>query len=74
MKTQSSSVHVNNHSIGFLGLLAIVFITLKLTSVISWSWWWVLLPLYGIPALLLGLAALAFMVAGLAWVWGKVFG
>ena len=33
--------------VGFLGLLAIVFITLKLTSVIDWSWWLVLAPLWG---------------------------
>ena len=32
--------------IGFLGLLTIVFIVLKLTHVISWSWWWVLAPLW----------------------------
>ena len=32
--------------IGFTGLLAIVFITLKLCGVISWSWWWVLAPLW----------------------------
>lgn len=30
--------------IGFTGLLTIVFITLKLTHVITWSWWWVLSP------------------------------
>lgn len=30
--------------ISFLGLLTIVFIVLKLTGVISWSWWLVLLP------------------------------
>lgn len=35
--------------IGFFGLLAIVFITLKLCGVIAWSWWWVLAPLW-IPA------------------------
>ena len=35
--------------IGFTGLLAIVFIVLKLTGYISWSWWWVLSPLW-IPA------------------------
>jgi len=28
--------------IGFFGLLTIVFITLKLLKVITWSWWWVL--------------------------------
>ncbi|MBY9077261.1 transmembrane Fragile-X-F protein [Paenibacillus sp. HN-1] len=32
---------------GFFGLLAIVFITLKLTGVITWNWWLVLLPLWG---------------------------
>lgn len=32
--------------IGFLGLLTIVFITLKLTHVIDWSWWWVLAPIW----------------------------
>ena len=31
---------------GFLGLLTIVFITLKLTGYIAWSWWWVLSPLW----------------------------
>lgn len=32
--------------IGFLGLLTIVFIVLKLCNVISWSWWWVLSPFW----------------------------
>lgn len=32
--------------IGFIGLLTIVFITLKLVGVIAWSWWWVLSPLW----------------------------
>ena len=32
--------------IGFIGLLTIVFIVLKLTGVISWSWWWVLSPIW----------------------------
>lgn len=40
--------------IGFLGLLTIVFIVLKLCDVIQWSWWWVLAPSW-IP-LSLGLA------------------
>jgi len=30
--------------IGFGGLLTIVFIVLKLTNFINWSWWWVLSP------------------------------
>jgi hypothetical protein len=32
--------------IGFPGLLTILFIGLKLMGVISWSWWWVLAPLW----------------------------
>lgn len=31
--------------IGFVGLLTIVFIVLKLTHVIAWSWFWVLSPI-----------------------------
>lgn len=30
--------------IGFVGLLTILFIGLKLTGYIAWSWWWVLSP------------------------------
>lgn len=31
----------------FLGVLGIVFVVLKLTHIIDWSWWLVLLPFYG---------------------------
>jgi len=30
--------------IGFAGLLTLVFVILKLTKVIAWSWLWVLSP------------------------------
>ncbi len=36
----------NSGGIGFLGLLTIVFITLKLTGHIDWSWWWVWSPVW----------------------------
>lgn len=32
--------------IGFTGLLAVLFIALKLTGVIDWSWVWVLSPIW----------------------------
>lgn len=35
----------NNNGIGFVGLLTIVFVVLKLCGVINWSWWWVLSPI-----------------------------
>lgn len=38
--------------IGFTSMLLILFITLKLTNVITWSWWWVLSPIW-IEAILL---------------------
>jgi hypothetical protein len=31
--------------IGFFGLLTIVFIVLKLTGYIDWSWFWVISPI-----------------------------
>lgn len=43
MSNTSSS---SSGGIGFAGLLTIVFITLKLTGFIDWSWWWVLSPLW----------------------------
>ena len=30
----------------FIPILTLIFITLKLTNYISWSWWWVLSPLW----------------------------
>ena len=43
----------NNTSggIGFPGLLTIMFIALKLLKIITWSWWWVLSPIW-IPIIL----------------------
>ena len=33
-------------SVGLSGLIFIVFLVLKLTHVIDWSWWWVTAPLW----------------------------
>ena len=43
MKENKTSV---NGGIGFVGLLTIAFIVLKLVGVIAWSWVWVLSPLW----------------------------
>lgn len=42
----SNSSSSSSGGIGFVGLLTIVFITLKLLGKIDWSWWWVLSPLW----------------------------
>lgn len=59
----SENNNTQSGGIGFLGLLAIVFITLKLTNVINWSWWWVTAPLWGPFVALLGFGVVVFIVA-----------
>lgn len=41
-----SNKQTSPSGISFFALLALVFIVLKLCSVIAWSWWWVLAPLW----------------------------
>tara|TARA_R110000868_G_scaffold24475_1_gene96574 strand:- start:237 stop:428 length:192 start_codon:yes stop_codon:yes gene_type:complete len=41
MSKESSS-----SGISFMGMLTILFIALKLTNYIDWSWWWVLSPIW----------------------------
>jgi hypothetical protein len=36
----------SSSGIGFSGLLAVLFIGLKLTHIINWGWWWVLAPIW----------------------------
>lgn len=40
----SNSNSGSSGGIGFVGLLTVAFIVLKLTDVIAWSWLWVLSP------------------------------
>lgn len=42
----SDSSGSTSGGISFAGLLTILFIGLKLTGYIDWSWWWVLSPLW----------------------------
>lgn len=51
----------NSSGIGCLTVLGLIFITLKLTGHVAWSWWWVLAPFWGpwaLVAVLLFLAGL----------------
>ena len=48
-----------------LGLLGIVFVTLKLTGFIDWSWWWVTAPFWGLFALLTVILIIALIAAAL---------
>lgn len=50
-KTNSSS------GIGLGTILFVVFLVLKLTGNINWSWWWITAPLW-IPVILVGVVLL----------------
>ena len=60
-KEPKKEIVVRSIGIGFFGLLAIVFITLKLTGYIAWSWWWVLSPLWIPFALVITVLFLVFI-------------
>lgn len=60
-------------SFPILGILGLIFVTLKLAEigvVATWSWWWVLSPFW-IP---FAIVAAIFAVAGIAVLASKVFG
>ena len=45
-KNMSDNKSTSSSGIGFFSLLTILFIALKLTGVITWSWLWVLAPIW----------------------------
>ena len=51
--------------ISFPAALFLVFLILKLTSVIDWSWWWITAPLWVIPAIYFTLVAFIFIFEAL---------
>lgn len=61
---------MENNSLSLSAIVFIVLITLKLSGVIDWSWWWVTLPLWWwVPMMIL-----IFIVAGIAGVIGYATG
>lgn len=59
----SEVTRASNGGVGFLGMLTILFIGLKLTGHIDWSWWWVVSPLWIPFAVVFGGAAAFFLLA-----------
>lgn len=51
-------------SFPFLSILCLIFITLKLTGYIAWSWWWVLAPIW-IP---ISTILVVFVIVGMLYV------
>ena len=61
--SESSS---SSGGIGFVGLLQIVFITLKLLYKIDWSWLWVLSPLWISTSIVIIILIIVLIVRGLS--------
>jgi hypothetical protein len=57
----SANAQQQGGGIGCLGVLTIVFVVLKLTGNIDWSWWLVLLPFYGPLAIILLICVFLFI-------------
>lgn len=64
MSNASSNVNVSDGGLFFV--LFIVFLVLKLTGVIAWSWWWVTAPLWGPAAFVVLAFGILFLIALLA--------
>lgn len=64
-KNTNTTTTYKTSGAGFFTLLAILFIGLKLTGFIDWSWWIVLLPLYAGPAFALCLVAVVLIIAAI---------
>ena len=63
MENEDKSTNIStNGGIGFLGALTILFIALRLTNVIDWSWWWVLSPIWMPIVAVLGIIAIVAIV------------
>ena len=60
----SEKKQVNSGGVGFLGLLTILFIGLKLTGYIAWSWIWVLSPIW-IPLVLVIAIVIGYLIFAL---------
>jgi len=64
MHKTDDSKHSVTASISLTGAMFLVFMTLKLTGDIAWSWWWVTAPLWIPVGLVLAVVAVALVVAG----------
>lgn len=52
-----------NSRFGFVSILTMLFITLKILDLVSWSWFWVLSPIW-ISALVVGIPTIFIFVGG----------
>lgn len=66
----SKSFSSSSSGISILGLLGVLFVGLKLTGYIDWSWWWVTAPFWGG----LAVAGVILIVVGILFCTTRIFG
>lgn len=54
---------MSSSGISAVGLLGVVFVTLRLVGVIDWSWWWVTAPFWAPSAVVMSVAACAALLS-----------
>ena len=57
--------------VGFGGLLFLLFLGLKLTGHIDWSWWWVTSPLWIPLAVIVAVLTVIALIAGIVAIFSK---
>jgi ABC-type antimicrobial peptide transport system permease subunit len=71
MHKQSGETTTNFSGL-IMGLLGIVFVTLKLTGFIDWSWWYVTMPFWLGAAIGVAILIVAAIIAGVISIYHKV--
>lgn len=59
--------NISTGGVGFGSILFFIFLVLKLTGVISWSWLWVIAPLwigFAITILILAIMFIVYLIKG----------
>ena len=64
-----SENNTSSSGIGFTSLLTVLFVGLKLTHYIDWSWWWVTCPFWGMLAICAAVLLIVIALAVLKVLW-----
>lgn len=66
MRTRPVEVVIrkSGRPIKYLTILGFIFVIARILGLIDWSWWLVLLPIYGPTALVIGIILLVLLIIG----------
>lgn len=66
-----STSQASSGGISVASLLGLIFITLKLTHYIDWSWWWVTAPFWIPFAIIIAIILVCVIILGIAAIFVK---